>query len=270
MAQQVLGIDIGGTGIKGAPVDVERGTLTADRYRLLTPQPAVPASVADVVAQVVAKFGGDGAVGATFPAVVRGGVAETAANVDKSWIGEDVAKRLSTAVGRPFVVLNDADAAGLAEMRFGAGRNKRGVVMMITLGTGIGSALFIDGVLVPNTELGHLELRGKEAEKRASEIVRENKKLSWKKWGSRVDEYLRHVEMLFSPDLFIIGGGISKKATKFFGYLKTRAPIVPAQLLNEAGIVGAAVAAVEAGNAKPGATTPAKRAPARPSPTARG
>src|SRR5207244_1521722 len=176
VAQQVLGIDIGGTGIKGAPVDVERGTLTADRYRLLTPQPAVPASVADVVAQVVAKFGGDGVVGATFPAVVRGGVAETAANVDKSWIGEDVARR-----------------------------------------------------------------RGKEVEKRASEIVRENKKLSWKKWGSRVDEYLRHVEMLFSPDLFIIGGGISKKATKFFGYLKTHAPIVPAQLLNEAGIVGAAV-----------------------------
>jgi len=270
VAKQVLGIDIGGTGIKGAPVDVERGTLTADRYRLLTPKPAVPASVADVVAQVVAKFGGDGAVGATFPAVVRGGVAETAANVDKSWIGEDVAKRLSKAVGRPFVVLNDADAAGLAEMRFGAGRNKQGVVMMVTLGTGIGSALFMDGVLVPNTELGHLELRGKEAEKRASEIVRENKKLSWKKWGSRLDEYLRHVEMLFSPDLFIIGGGVSKKATKFFGYLKTRAPIVPAQLLNEAGIVGAAVAAVEAGNAPGGAVKPARPAPAAQSPTARG
>jgi polyphosphate glucokinase len=173
-------------------------------------------------------------------------VAETAANVDQSWIGEDVAKRLGTAVGRPFVVLNDADAAGLAEMRFGAGRNKQGVVMMVTFGTGIGSALFIDGVLVPNTELGHVELRGKVAEKRAAEIVRENKKLSWKKWGSRVDDYLRHLEMLFSPDLFIVGGGVSKKATKFFGYLKTRAPIVPAQLLNEAGIVGAAVAAVEA------------------------
>jgi polyphosphate glucokinase len=248
---QVLGIDIGGTGIKGAPVDVEKGTLTADRYRLLTPKPALPASVADVVVEVVAKFGGDGPVGATFPAVIRGGVAETAANVDKSWIGEDVAKRLGTAVGRKFVVLNDADAAGLAEMRFGAGRNKQGVVMMVTLGTGIGSALFMNGVLVPNTELGHLELGGKEAEKRASEIVRENKKLSWKKWGSRVDEYLRHLEMLFSPDLFIIGGGISKKATKFFGYLETRAPIVPAQLLNEAGIVGAAVAAVEAGHTSP-------------------
>jgi len=244
--KQVLGIDIGGTGIKGAPVDVERGTLAADRYRLLTPQPAKPAAVADVVAQVAGKFGGDGTAGATFPAVIRGGVAETAANVDRSWIGEDVAKKLGEAAGRPFVVLNDADAAGLAEMRFGAGRDRKGVVIMVTLGTGIGSALFLDGDLVPNTELGHLEIRGREAEKRASEIVRENKGLSWKKWGSRVDEYLRHVEMLFSPDLFIIGGGISKKATKFFGFLKTRAPIVPAQLLNEAGIVGAAVAAVEA------------------------
>ena len=243
---QVLGIDIGGTGIKGAPVDVDRGTLAADRYRLLTPQPAVPAAVADVVGQVVAKFGGEGMVGATFPAVIRGGVAETAANVDKSWIGEGVAKAFERTTGRPFVVLNDADAAGLAEMRFGAGRDKQGVVMMVTLGTGIGTALFVDGTLVPNTELGHLELRGKEAEKRASEIVRENKNLGWKKWGQRVDEYLQHLEMLFSPDLFIIGGGVSKKSAKFFEFLKTRVPVVPAQLLNEAGIVGAAVAAVEA------------------------
>jgi polyphosphate glucokinase len=243
---QVLGIDIGGTGIKGAPVDIERGTLAADRYRLLTPQPAVPAAVSDVVAQVVAKFGGEGTIGATFPAVIRGGVAETAANVDKSWIGEGVAKTFERAAGRPFVVLNDADAAGLAEMRFGAGRDKKGVVMMVTLGTGIGSALFVDGGLVPNTELGHLELRGKEAEQRASEIVRENRNLSWRKWGQRVDEYLRHLEMLFSPDLFIIGGGVSKKASKFFEFLKTHAPVVPAQLLNEAGIVGAAVAANEA------------------------
>jgi polyphosphate glucokinase len=182
--------------------------------------------------------------------VIRGGVAETAANVDQSWIGEDVAKRLGNASGRPFVVLNDADAAGLAEMRFGAGRDKKGVVMMVTLGTGIGSAMFMDGDLVPNTELGHLELRGKEAEKRASEIVRETKRLSWKKWGVRVDEYLRYLERLFSPDLFIVGGGVSKKSTKFFEFLKTRAPIVPAQLLNEAGIVGAAVAAAEAGAAE--------------------
>src|SRR5262249_18535621 len=193
---QVLGIDIGGTGIRGAPVDVEKGTLTADRYRLLTPKPAVPASVADVVVEVVAKFSGDGPVGATFPAVIRGGVAETAANVDKAWIGEDVAKRFGTAVGRPFVVLNHAAAAGLRETRFGAARNKQGVVMMVSPGTGIGSALFMNGVLVPNAELGRLELNGKEAERRASEIVREDKHLSWKKWGGRVDEYLRHLEML--------------------------------------------------------------------------
>src|SRR5262249_6935950 len=162
-----------------------------------------------------AKFGGDGPVGATFPAVIRAGVAETAANVDKSWIGEDVAKRFGTALGRPFVVLHDAHAARLAEMRFCARRHKQGVVMLVTLGTGIGSALSLNGVLVPNTELGHLELGGKEAEKRASEIVREEKHLSWKKWGARVDAYLRSLELLFSPDLFVIGGGISKKATKF-------------------------------------------------------
>jgi polyphosphate glucokinase len=244
--RELLGIDVGGTGIKGAPVDVERGILTADRYRLLTPQPADPAGVAAVVAEVLAKFAGESTVGATFPGVIRGGVAESAANVDKSWMGQNVAKSFERAAGRPFVVLNDADAAGLAEMRFGAGRDKKGVVIVVTLGTGIGTAVFVDGVLLPNTELGHLELGGKEAEKRASEIVRENKKLTWKKWGRRVDAYLRHLEMLFSPDLFVIGGGVSKKATKFFEFLKTHAPVVPAQLLNEAGIVGAAVAAAEA------------------------
>ncbi len=243
MAKQVLGIDIGGTGIKGAPVDVERGTLAADRYRLAHAAARhARASVAKSVAQVVDHFRSTAASEARSRRCPHG-VALTAANVDKSLDRRRRRQAPEQAAGRPFVVLNDADAAGRGRDGFGAGRNKQGVVMMITLGTGIGSALFVDGALVPNTELGHLELRGKEAEKRASEIVRENKKLSWKKWGSRVDEYLRHVEMLFSPDLFIIGGGISKKATKFFGYLKTRAPIVPAQLLNEAGIVGAAVAA---------------------------
>lgn len=242
---EVLGIDIGGTGIKGAPVDVTRGVLTADRYRLLTPHPAKPAAVAEVVAQVVSKLGGNGTVGATFPAVIRGGVAESAANVDRSWIGEDVAKRLGEAAGRPFTVLNDADAAGLAEMRFGAGQGRPGVVIMVTLGTGIGSALFVDGRLVPNTELGHIEIRGREAEKRVSELVRETKRLSWTKFGRRLDEYLRYLEMLFSPDLFIIGGGASKKSDRFFSYLRVKAPVVPAQLLNEAGIVGAAVAAAE-------------------------
>jgi polyphosphate glucokinase len=240
---ELLGIDIGGTGIKGAPVDVEAGVLTAERVRLLTPQPAEPKAVAEVVADVVGHFPGTGPIGATFPAVIRAGKAETAANVDASWIGEDVAARLGDAAGRPFVVLNDADAAGLAEIRFGAGKGRPGVVVMVTLGTGIGTAVFVDGKLVPNTELGHLELGGREAEKWAAESVRERKGLSWQKWGKRVDEYLRHLEMLLSPDLFVVGGGVSKKSTKFFPYLATRAEIVPAQLLNEAGIVGAAVAA---------------------------
>jgi polyphosphate glucokinase len=242
----VIGIDIGGTGIKGAPVDVGRGELTADRLRLLTPQPAVPDAVAKTVAEVVGHFPGTGPVGATFPAVIRGGKAESAANVDQSWIGENVAARLGDAAGRPFVVLNDADAAGLAEMRFGAGKGRGGVVVMVTLGTGIGTAVFIDEKLVPNTELGHLEIRGREAETRAAELVRERKNLSWHKWGKRVDEYLRHLEMLLSPDLFIVGGGVSKKSAKFFPYLHTKAELAPAQLLNEAGIVGAAVAAAEA------------------------
>lgn len=242
-----VGIDIGGTGIKGAPVDVERGVLTSDRIRLLTPQPAVPEAVAKVVVEVIGHFPGDGRVGATFPAVIRAGRAETAANVDRSWIGEDVAARFSEAAGRPFVVLNDADAAGLAEMRFGAGRGRTGVVIMVTLGTGIGTAVFVDGTLVPNTEFGHLELGGREAEQWAAGSVRDRKQLSWPKWGRRVDEYLRHLEMLMSPDRFIIGGGVSKKSAKFFPYVQTRAEIVPAQLLNEAGIVGAAVAAAEAG-----------------------
>ena len=242
----LIGIDIGGTGIKGAPVDVGRGELTAERLRVLTPQPAVPDAVAKAVAEVVGHFPGNGPVGATFPAVIRRGRAETAANVDKSWIGEDVAVRLGDAAARRFVVLNDADAAGLAEMRFGAGKGRDGVVVMVTLGTGIGTAVFVDGTLVPNTELGHLELDGREAEKHAAESVRERKELSWEKWGKRVDEYLRHLDMLLSPDLFIVGGGVSKKSAKFFPYLHTKAEVVPAQLLNEAGIVGAAVAAAEA------------------------
>ncbi len=239
----LVGIDIGGTGIKGAPVDVGRGTLTADRVRLPTPQPATPAAVAAVVGKVVASFDTTGVVGATFPAVIQGGKARTAANVDHAWIGEDVAARLGQTCGRPFVVLNDADAAGLAEVRFGAGAGHAGVVMVITLGTGIGSALFIDGTLVPNTELGHLRFHKGDAEKYAADSVREAKDMSWKKWGKRVGAYLAYVETLFSPDLFIIGGGVSKKSDRYFEYFETRAKVVPAQLLNEAGIVGAALAA---------------------------
>jgi polyphosphate glucokinase len=241
----MLGIDIGGTGIKGAPVDVDKGALTTDRLRILTPQPATPAAVAKVVGELVAHFKWTDPVGCTFPAVMKNGVAMTAANVDQSWIGTDASAGFNKQSGNKFTVLNDADAAGLAEARFGAGRNRMGVVIVVTLGTGIGSALFIDGKLVPNTELGHLVMDGKDAEKRAAASIRENKGLSWSKWGKRVNEYLQYVERLFSPDLFIIGGGVSKKFDRYQPFLGVRAEVVPAQLLNEAGIVGAAVAAAE-------------------------
>jgi polyphosphate glucokinase len=243
VAQQLLGIDIGGTGIKGAPVDIERGTLAADRYRLLTPQPATPEAVAKTVGEVVDHFELDGRVGGTFPAVIQHGVALTAANVDKRWIGTDVRATLEQATSRPFTVINDADAAGVAEMAFGAGKHRMGVVIMVTLGTGIGTAVFVDGKLVPNTELGHIEVGGRDAETRASEKARESKALSWKKWGGRVNAYLQKLEALLNPELIIIGGGISKKPEKFFGYLDTRAELVAASLTNEAGIIGAAAAA---------------------------
>jgi polyphosphate glucokinase len=239
----ILGIDIGGTGIKGAPVDLDKGTLAADRFRIPTPAGGSPGDVAKVVAEIAAHFDTTGPIGCTFPAVMRHGVALTAANVDKSWIGTDAQALFESAVPRPFVVLNDADAAGIAEIEHGAGRGQRGTVCVITLGTGIGSALFAEGVLVPNTEFGHLEIRGKAAEQRASEKVREEHDLSWEKWAKRVNEVLSHIEALICPDLFIIGGGVSKKSEKFLPHLDTRADVVPAQLLNEAGIVGAAIAA---------------------------
>ncbi len=237
-----LGIDIGGTGIKGAPVNVETGELLAERLRIETPHPALPNSVADVVKQIAAHFSYQGPAGVTFPAVVKKGVIYTAANVDASWIGTNAGELFSRHVGGPVSVVNDADAAGIAEMRFGAGKDRQGVVIMVTLGTGIGSAVFLDGKLLPNTEFGHLQIRGKDAEKRASEKVREDKDLSWKEWSKYVVEFLEYMERLFSPDLFIIGGGISKKADKFFPYLttKTEVIIVPAQMRNDAGIIGAA------------------------------
>ncbi|HEY3230899.1 MAG TPA: ROK family protein [Roseiflexaceae bacterium] len=240
---EILGIDIGGTGIKGAPVDTERGVLLADRHRIPTPQPARPDAVSDVVAEVAKYFEWSGPVGCTFPAVIKNGVAYSAANVDKTWIGADAEMLLQRKTGCRLLLLNDADAAGIAEMHFGAGKGHMGVVIMITLGTGIGSALFFEGRLIPNTELGHIEIRGKDAERRASDHAREVKDLSWDKWAKYVDEYLDRLEALFSPDLFIIGGGVSKKHEKFVPMLNTRAQIVTAQLLNEAGIVGAALAA---------------------------
>jgi polyphosphate glucokinase len=239
----MLGIDIGGTGIKGAPVDVEKGTLTVDRFRLLTPKPATPEAVAKTVAEIVDHFGYQGRVGCTFPAVVKHGVIHTAANVDKSWIGTDARATFEEVSGCTFTVTNDADCAGVAEMRFGAGAGRMGVVIVVTLGTGIGTAVFHDGKLLPNTELGHIEIRGKDAERRAADSVREAKKLDWEKWAKRVDEYLDQLEHVLWPDLIIIGGGVSKKGEKFIPLLTPRCEVVAAKLLNEAGIVGAALTA---------------------------
>jgi polyphosphate glucokinase len=239
-----LGVDIGGTGIKAAPVDVAAGKLLAARVKVDTPRPATPKAVAEVVAQLVTSFDWSGPVGIAFPGVVIKGSILSAANVDPAWIGLDARALFAQATGLDVALINDADAAGIAEMTFGAGKGAAGTVVMLTFGTGIGSALFIDGALVPNTEFGHIEIRGKDAEKRASEIARELHGLSWDKWAARVDEYLKHLEALLSPDLFIIGGGISKRADKFVPLLTgIRARIVPAAMLNDAGIVGAAMRA---------------------------
>ena len=238
----VLGIDIGGSGIKGAPVDVKRGVLLAERLRIPTPRPADPKAVAGAVAELAEHFQWQGAVGCAFPAVIKDGTVLTAANVDQSWIGVDGRTLFEHRTGCHVTLLNDADAAGIAEVRFGAGRGVPGLVIMLTLGTGIGSALFMDGDLVPNTELGHLVIRGKAAEIRASSRARDRESLSWKKWAERLDEYLRYVEDLLSPELFILGGGISKKHGKFLQHLTADTPVVPAKMRNEAGIVGAALA----------------------------
>ncbi|MGW4381113.1 polyphosphate--glucose phosphotransferase [Kitasatospora sp. NPDC004531] len=240
----VFGVDIGGSGIKGAPVDLDRGVLAQERHKVLTPHPSGPDAVIDAVCEVVRHFDHHGPVGLTFPGVVVDGHTRTAANVDKGWIGLDAATRFTEALGMPATVVNDADAAGLAEVTHGAGRGRSGVVLLLTFGTGIGSALFSDGVLVPNTELGHLEMRGKDAERRASSAAKERHDLSWPQWAGRVDEYLDLLEMLFSPQLVIIGGGVSRKHEKFLPLLKDRrAEVVPAELRNDAGIVGAAMAA---------------------------
>ncbi|MER5755710.1 polyphosphate--glucose phosphotransferase [Streptomyces sp. NPDC002088] len=247
---QIFGVDIGGSGIKGAPVDLDRGDLAQERCKVLTPRPATPDGVADGVKQVIDHFGWKGPVGLTFPGVVTGGATiRTAANVDKSWIDTDARALFGERLGGlPVTVVNDADAAGVAEMQFGAGRGRGGTVILLTFGTGIGSALFIDGVLVPNTELGHLELHGRDAEKHASSKAKEDHELTWEQWAHRVQKYLAHVEMLFSPELFIIGGGVSRKSDKFLHLIEgIKAEIVPAQLQNNAGIVGAAMRALKEG-----------------------
>jgi polyphosphate glucokinase len=240
----LLGLDVGGSSIKAGLVDTGRGSLTTPLLSVPTPAPSTPEAVLQACARIDSELGGAGPVGLAFPSVVQGGIARTAANVDKSWIGFAGGKRLSQLIGRPVMFLNDADAAGVAEMSSGgAGKDAQGVVMLLTFGTGIGSALFTDGVLVANTELGHLELEGFDAEKRAAESAREREGLSWAKWAERVQVYLAHLEMLFSPDLFIVGGGASKHPEKWIPRLELHAPVRVAAFGNNAGILGAALVA---------------------------
>lgn len=250
-ADLVIGIDIGGTGMKGGIVDIRTGELVGERFRIPTPRPATPEACAEVVVQIVEELQGrelaplpDSAVGIDFPAIVKNGVTLSAANVDESWVGADLEGIMSQALGgRTVYALNDADAAGLAEATYGQGKGKEGLIAVITLGTGIGSALIMNGQLIPNTELGHLEIDGHNAESRASARAREIHELSWKKYGKRLHRYFSHVEFLFSPDLFVIGGGISKNPEKFMPYFEDqiRTPMVMATLRNNAGIVGAAL-----------------------------
>jgi polyphosphate glucokinase len=238
----IMGIDVGGSGIKGVPVKVATGELVGERFRLPTPEEAKPDDVANTIADVVKHFNYQGPVGVGFPAVVRNGIVYTAANIHDSWIETNIEELLREKTGCPVFVLNDADAAGIAEMRFGIGqRYPKGVVIMITIGTGLGTALFVDGKLVPNTELGHIEIRGKDAETRASDAARQRKDMSWESWGEKFNEYLDRMERLFWPDLFVLGGGTSKSFEKFKPYLKLHTEVVPAELLNQAGIVGAAL-----------------------------
>lgn len=239
-----FGVDVGGSGIKGGIVDLDTGTLVGDRFKLATPQPATPEAVAATVAAVVREFGWTGKLGVTYPGVVTGGVVRTAANVDKAWIGTNAAEAISAVLdGQPVTVLNDADAAGLAEERYGAGKDNSGIIVLLTFGTGIGSAVIHNGVLLPNTEFGHLEVGGKEAEHRAASSVKERKEWNYQRWTEEVTKVLVTIENAIWPDLFIAGGGISRKADRWIPMLKNRTPVVPAALLNSAGIVGAAMAA---------------------------
>ncbi|GAB6986569.1 polyphosphate--glucose phosphotransferase [Nocardioides pyridinolyticus] len=247
-SEQPFGIDFGGTGIKGAPVDLERGDFAAERVRVRTPQVSTPENVARVFVDLLAQFPGcTGAVGVTVPAPVRHGVALSAANIHPSWKGTDADRLLTEATGREVHVVNDADAAGLAEVRYGAAKGRSGLVIVTTLGTGIGSALVHDGVLVPNAELGHLEIDGHNAESRAANSAREREELSWEQWAKRLTRYYRTLEMLFSPELIVVGGGVSKSADEFLPLIDLDTEIVPAQLRNRAGVVGAALYAAEGG-----------------------
>lgn len=238
-----FGIDIGGSGMKAAVVDLDTGDLASERTRIPTPQPATPPAMAAVAAELVRRHRWSGPIGVGFPGIVRHGVVHLAANIDASWVDTNADRVFTEACGLDVAMVNDADAAGLAEVRWGAGRNVAGVVVVLTFGTGIGSALFVDGTLVPNTELGHLELDGRDAESHAAASVREREGIGWDEWAQRVGRYLRHVEMLFSPDLFIVGGGASKVADQWLPNVSIDTPIVPAAMANNAGIAGAALVA---------------------------
>jgi polyphosphate glucokinase len=240
---QTLGIDVGGSGIKGAPVDIETGEMLAERLRIKTPKNAEPEPVAEVVKQIAESFKWNGPIGIGFPAPIKGGVAMMAANISEKWVGVNADALFTKITGCDCTLVNDADAAGLAEMAFGAGRGQPGTVIMLTLGTGIGTAFFHRGHLLPNTEFGHMELDGEDAEFRASDAARQREDLSWKKYAKRLNKYMKRMEKLFWPDLFIVGGGISKEHEKFLPLLTIETPVIPAQMLNQAGIVGAALAA---------------------------
>ena len=251
-----IGVDIGGSGIKAGAVDLATGKLVGERFRMATPVPSTPEAVIDATATLVARIERSAAVraargegplpiGVGIPSVVVDGVTRSAANIDQAWIDYPAELELSRALGRPTTLVNDADAAGVAEMRFGAGVGKKGVVLVLTLGTGLGSGMFVDGILVPNTELGHMEIRGRDAERRSAAVARVRRGLSWKAWAADLDEHLIAMDKLFSPGLFILGGGVSKNAARFVPHLTVRVPIAPAELRNDAGIVGAAMVAAE-------------------------
>jgi polyphosphate glucokinase len=246
-----IGVDVGGSAIKAGAVDTATGRLVGSRRQVATPQPSTPAAVVDLIAGLADRISREAGapaapVGVGVPSVVIGGVTKSAANIDQGWIEFDAGAALAAVIGRPVLVLNDADAAGIAEMRFGAGAGRGGTVFVLTLGTGLGSALFSDGRLVPNTELGHMEIRGSDAEHRSAAVARVRGELSWKAWAADLDEHLKAIDKLFWPDLIILGGGVSQDADRFLPYLTIRPPVVPAELRNDAGIVGAAMAAAEA------------------------
>jgi polyphosphate glucokinase len=252
-AALAIGVDVGGSGIKVGVVDVARGELLAPRLRIVTPDPSTPAAVVPAIVRTIRRavkgcpvpVPADAPVGVGVPCVVIDGVTKSAANIDQGWIDFDAREAIAAAAKRPTLILNDADAAGLAEMRFGAGFGEKGVVFVLTLGTGVGSALFNDGVLVPNTELGHMEIRGRDAERRSAAVARTRRGLSWKAWAADLEEHLQAIDKLFSPNLIILGGGVSKQPDRFIPRLNVRPRISPARLRNDAGIVGAAMAASE-------------------------